>query len=271
MTHTHVAAYPLSPSVRDRVPVADPPPPGILHLVRFAAVMAVLLAVAALLQSSFFTVSEITIAGTQSVSPDDLLARSRLRVGQRLASIDAAGVVERLTHHPRVAAAQLDVSPTGRVIIRIQERVPYAALPYRDGYLLLDHTGVALAVVRRTPPVPVVIADRVALRWARVGDRIPSAAALDALRVLGVLPEEEIARGLRLRVDRGGAVMLTTADDITVLLGQTRGLQGRIATLPQVLSTIRQQRLGVQYVDLRFPGSIILKSGAPPAGGGVRH
>lgn len=270
MTHTHVAAYPLSPSVRDRPQVAAPSAPG-YHLLRFTAAMTLLLAAAGFLQSSFLTVSEITVAGTSAVSPDDILVRSGLRIGQRLATVDAGRVVERLTHHPWVAAARLAVSPTGRVIILVQERVPYAALPYGERHLLLDQTGMVLDIVRRSPRVPVVIADGVAIRWARVGDRLPSTSALDALRILGTLPDDEVARGLRVRVDRAGSVVLTTADDITVLLGAPRGLPGRIASLPQVLSAVRRQRLDVRHVDLRFSGSVILKSGAPGARGGVRH
>src|SRR3989442_179943 len=97
---------------------------------------------------------------------------------------------------------------------RLREGPPVADPPYRDAYLLLDPTGVALAVVRSTPSVPVISVDGVALPWIRIGDRVPSAPALDALRVLGAAPEEEIARGLRLRVDRAGSVTLTTADGI---------------------------------------------------------
>src|SRR3989442_1548110 len=166
MTHTHNAAYPLTPRLRDRTPVADPAPPAVVLLLRFV---------------------------------------------------------------------------------------------------------VAMAVVGSTPSVPVIRVDGVALPWVRIGDRIPSAPALDALRVLGAVPDEEIARGLRLRVDRTGSVTLTTADGITVLLGPPRGLPARIASLPQVLSALRHQRLGVLYVDLRFTGSVILKLGAASAGGGVRH
>src|SRR5207244_12905043 len=101
MTHTHVAAYPLSPPVRDRPQVAHPPAPG-LQLLRFAAVMAMLLAAAAFLQSSFLTVSDIMITGTSRVSTDDILAPSGLRVGQRRVTLDAARVVAHLTP-PRCA------------------------------------------------------------------------------------------------------------------------------------------------------------------------
>src|SRR5438552_3731178 len=196
MTHTHIAAYPLSPSVRDRPQVAHPPAPG-LKLLRFAAVMAMLLAAAAFLQSSFLTVSDITIAGARRISPDDVLARSSLRVGQRLATVDAARVVEQLMQHPWVDRAGLDLSPAGRVIIRIQVRVPYAALPSRAGHLLLDQTGVALAVVHGTPPVPVVVADGPGLRCVRRGDRVPSGPQLVALSAPAGLPSPRRMRTAR--------------------------------------------------------------------------
>src|SRR2546427_9826373 len=114
MTHTHVAAYPLSPPVRDRPQVAHPPAPG-LQLLRFAAVMAMLLAAAAFLQSSFLTVSDIMITGTSRVSTDDILAPRRLRGGPRLVTGDAPRVVGQRTQHPAGGAARRGGSPPARV------------------------------------------------------------------------------------------------------------------------------------------------------------
>jgi cell division septal protein FtsQ len=244
-------------------------------LVRFATVMAVLISAAAFLQSSFFSISDITVLGANRVDPADVLARSGLQRGQALASIDPRDVTSQLTHHPWIAGARLDVWPSGRVTIVIQERVPHAALPCamwcrtrsRDSYVLVDHTGVALAIVPPPPSVPVITVEGATLAWVRPGDRVPSDAALSALRVLAVMPQTEIARGLRLHVDRTGAIRMTTADGITVLLGRPRGVGPYTASLPQVLTAIRRQRLPVRYVDLRFTGSVILKPAVPARGG----
>lgn len=237
--------------------------------------MAALIAAATFLQSSFFSISEIAVLGANRVDPSEVLARSGLQYGQTLASIDPRDVISRLTHHPWIAGARLDVWPTGRVTIAIQERVPHAALPCvmwcrtrsRDSYVLVDHTGVALAVVPAPPSVPLITVEGATLAWVRPGDRVPSEAALAALRVLAVMPQAEIARGLRLHVDRAGAIRLATADGITVLLGRVRGLGPYTASLPQVLTAIRLQRLRVRYVDLRFTGSVILKPAAPGRAG----
>ncbi len=274
MTGTHVAAYPLTPSAGAYAPAANPagtPVRVLVRLLRFTAVMAALLAAAAFPQSAFFTIAQITVQGAGHLSEADLLTRSGLHRGQAIASIDPQRVAGRVMQHPWVAAARVVVSPTGAVTLFVRERVPHAALPYRHGYVLLDHTGVALEFLTTPPPVPVIGVDGVSLPWVHLGDRVPSGAVLGAVQALGLMPQEEIARGLRLRVDRTGAVNVTTADAITVLLGQPRGLGTRAAALPQVLAAIRRQHLRSPSIDLRFAGSVILRGRPPTEGRGVRR
>jgi cell division protein FtsQ len=274
MTGTHVATYPLTPSAGAHAPAIDPSGLSVrslVRLLRFACLMAALLAAAAFPQSSFFTITQITVQGAGHVSAADLLRRSGLHRGQTIASIDPQRVARRVAQHPWVATARVRVSPTGAVTLFVQERVPHAALPYRYGYVLLDHTGVALEFLTALPSVPVIGVDGVSLPWVRLGDRVPSGAVLGAVQALTLMPQEEIARGLRLRVDRTGAVIVTTADGVTVLLGQPRGLGTRAAALPQVLAAIRRQHLHNPSIDLRFAGSVILRGPPPTAGRGVRR
>jgi hypothetical protein len=261
MTNARIAAYPLTSSVggpptaaarRSSLPLS-------LRCVRFVAVMAALMAAVAFLQSSFFKISQITVHGADRVSADEIIARSDLYRGQALCSIHPVDVISRLTALPWIAAARVHVVPTGHVDLLINERVPHAAILFRHKYVLLDQEGVALEMASTAPSVPLISVDGVALPWVRLGDRVPSGGVRDALRSLALLPVEEIARGLRLHVDRTGAVIVTTADGVTVLLGLPRGLGGRAAMLPQVLAAIRRQRLRAASVDLRFAGSVILR------------
>ncbi len=273
MAGTHVAAYPLTPPARHPALAGDLAHPlisSLARLLRFSAVMALLLAGAAFLQSSFFTISGITVLGARHVPVTELLARSGLRRGQPLPTVDARALAARLMQHPWVAAVRVRVSPAGRVDVLVSERVPHAALPYRHGYLLLDHTGVAIEFTTTTPSLPIIAVDGAALPWVRLGDRLPADGVIGALHALAMMPQDEIARGLQVRVDRTGAVLVTTADRITVLMGQPRGLGNRAASLPQVLAAIRRRHLTGQYVDLRFAGSVILRPGPAAGPGGVR-
>ena len=233
--------------------------------------MAALIAAVAFLQSSFFGISQITVHGAGHLSQDEIVARTDLHRGLVLSSLHPADIAARLTSLPWIAAARVLVVPTGRVDLLVDERVPRAAMPFRHKYVLLDQEGVALEVASTPPAVPLISVEGVTLPWVRLGDRVPSRGVRDAVRALAVLPLEEIARGLRLHVDRMGAVIVTTADGVTVLLGSPRGLGGRAAMLRQVLAAIRRQHLRSASVDLRFAGSVILRGQPVALSKGVRR
>lgn len=274
MTHARVAAYPLTSSVGGYSPNAGPlrsSLPFSLRCVRFAAVMAVLIAAVAFLQSSFFRITQITVHGARHLSADEIVARTDLYRGQTLSSIRPADVAARLTALPWIAAVRVQILPTGRVDLLVDERVPRAAIAFRHKYVTLDQESVAIEVASTPPSVPLISVEGVVLPWVRLGDRVPSRGVRDAVRALALLPGEEIARGLRLHVDRMGAVIVTTADGVTVLLGSPRGLGGRAAMLPQVLAAIRRQRLRSASVDLRFAGSVILRGQPAVLSRGVRR
>ncbi len=274
MTHARVAAYPLTSSIGGRSPNATPlrsSLPFSLRCVRFAAVMAALMAAVAFLQSSFFRVTQITVQGARHLSADEIVARTDLYRGQALSSIRPADVAARLTALPWIAAARVQILPTGRVDLLVDERVPRAAIAFRHKYVTLDQESVAFEVASTPPSVPLISVEGVVLPWMRLGDRVPSRGVRDAVRALALLPGEEMARGLRLHVDRLGAVIVTTADGVTVLLGSPRGLGGRAAMLPQVLAAIRRQRLRSASVDLRFAGSVILRGQPAALSRGVRR
>lgn len=269
MTTSYAAARPMFRRARPvpaTAPAVDVRLPAIRFLT-FAAAMAALCAIAAFPQSAFFTVRSVTVIGAHQMSAADVLARASVREGMRLAEVHPPAVAARL-RHPRIARVQVLVSLNGRVRIHIIERVPHAAVPYRDGFLIIDHAGVVITQAPQPGRLPVVATDDAAIPWVRLGDRIPSEGVRRVLDLLRQLPAGEVARGVGLRMDRAGGVHLSTADGIRVLLGPSRGLVLRAATLPQVLETVRRQRLAPAVVDLRYTGSVIVR---PSAEGGVRR
>lgn len=239
-------------------------------LLRFATTVTLMLAVAAFPRSAFFPVREVVVEGAQAVPPAEVIARSGVRKGDRLFLVPAGQVAARVAGDPHIAIARVSIVPPGRVAIRIVERVPYAAVPYRGGFLVLDDDGVVIESRPNPAGLPVIVFDGSALSWMRFGDRLPSDEARVGLDALQRLPSEVAVAGTRLRVGDGGGLTMVTPDGIPVLLGQMSGLRERAGVLPQLLTSLRQKRMGVQYLDLRIPGSVVLKPSGAPGGGGVR-
>lgn len=254
--HPHLRTQ---PAARDEAGPSDGVAARVPSLLRFVAALTVLLAAAAFPRSAFFTIHEITVAGARHVAVGDIVALSGLRPGMPLFALPAREIAAQVARHPRIASADLQLLPPDRARIRVVERTAVAAFPYRDGVVLLDRVGVVVDWQPEPDGFPLIIADGSAVPWMRPGHRLPVAAVVRTLEAMQYLPAEVVGAGTRLRMDAVGNLSLVTTDGIMVLLGQPRGLAERAAVLPQVLVAVRQQPAGVEYLDVRFHGSLVFK------------
>lgn len=250
---------------------APVPLDSIARALRFGTAMAVLLAVAAFPRSGFFRVQEIVITGARTVPAAEIASRAAVRPGELLFAVPAQEAAARVARHPRLASATVYVTPAGRVRIAVTERTPTAALPYRGGFLVLDASGVAIEHRTTAPRLPLLVVDGAVLAWVRLGDHVPSPPVRRVLDGLLELPPQVAGPGARVRLDAATSEFsLITADGMTVLLGERRGLAERAAILPQLLAAVRQRRMVVEYLDLRFGGSVVLKPAGASGRAGVR-
>lgn len=253
-------------------PAADSPPPAsglssILLLLRFATIMAVMLGIAALPTSSLFAVRSVQVHGAVQIPASEVAALTGLRPGDPLFAVPAQEVVARVMRHPRVARATVRITTAGAVVVRVAERIPYAAFPFQGRYLILDRAGVVIESQLSSAGLPVVTATGFVPEWTRLGDRLPSGGVDRALQALAQLPGGVAVPGTRLRVESQGDIVLFTPDGIAVRLGPLRGLEERAALMREVLDAVRARGLAVEYLDLRFSGSIVMKPSAQTTAG----
>lgn len=259
---------------RDRP--ADPAPravsgrsrPGAERILRFLAVAAALCAAAAFPASALFDLRSITVEGNTVVPAAAILERIGVRPGDSAFRVNASRILSRLRSDPRLEDASVTLEFPARLTVAVRERPPVAALALGDGYLLLAANGVAIARVRTPGPYLPLRVDRLGLPWVQAGTVVPSADARLGAGVAGRLPEPLREVAAALRVDRGGEVVLQTRDGVAVRLGGADGIDARLAMVPQVLAAVRARGLRVEYVDLRVPGSVIVKPVDAPPGPG---
>lgn len=244
---------------------------SIALMLRFSGVMAVLLAAASLPGSSLFAVREITVQGARNIAPSTIVSRSGLRLGDPRFTVSPVHVARTIETLPRVARAWIHLALDGGVTIEVTERTAHAAVPFRGQYLILDPTGVVMDSRPSAGRLPVVSADRFSPAWMRMGDRLPDARIHLAIDALDELPETVVGPGTKMRADGVGELIFVSADGITVRLGPLRGLRERAAVLDEILDAIRDRRLAVDYLDLRFTGSVVMRPASANRGGERRQ
>ena len=256
----------VSPTA-EPAPVPRGPIETLSVLLRFGAVMAVVLASASLPASSLVGVRRVVVVGARTVSASDIVSRSGIRPGDRLLGASTSRTAARVRTLPRVARAEVSIGLGGAVTIRVEERRPYAAVPFRGHYLLLDASGVVIDTAPAAGRLPVVAAERLKPAWMQMGERLPEPRVSLAVQALRDLPREVLTPGVKIRAGTNGELALVTPDGITVRLGPRRGLRERAAPLPQLLTAVRHRGLAVEYLDLRFSGNVVMKPATRPGAG----
>ncbi len=269
MATTYVPRHPV-PGPAPADPAAHPVSPlgSAITLLRFAAVMAAALAVVSLPGSSLFVISDVEVIGAHATPPAAIIARAGVRPGDRIAGISLSRVAQQVSSLPAIAQANVRIGPDGQVTIYVRERDPYAAVPFRGSYLILDRLGVVLESRGDPGKLPIVMEEGFAPAWVRLGDRLPSTRINQALRAVGELPPGITGPGTQIIADPRGEVILRTPDRIAVRLGPLRGIRERSAMLPALLDGVRARGLTVEYLDLRYAGTVVMKpaGGSPSAG-----
>ncbi len=227
------------------------------RLMRFLAAICALCGVAAFPASAVFDIRSVAVRGNAAVPAAEILRRAGVGPGDSVFRVNAHEIRARLRADPRLEDASVSLAFPRRLVISVRERTPVAALPVGDGYVLLAANGVAIAAAPSAGPYPV-------LRVGRLGAPVePGAAVQDpgvrlGAGVAGSLPQALRADVAEIQVDAGEAV-LETRDGIAVRVGGADGIASRLAMAPDVLAAVRSRGMRVEYVDLRFPGSVIVK------------
>jgi len=229
------------------------------RVLRFLAAVSALCGVAAFPASAFFDLQSVDVRGNATVPTSEVLRRVGIGSGDSVFHVNAFQISGRLRSDPRIQDAWISLAFPRTLTISVRERTPVAALLFGEGYVLLGADGVAITRMPGPGPYLPLRVDRLNLPWVQAGTVVPSADVRLAAGVAGSLPAPLRSKVAALRVDPEGEVVLQTHDGIIVRVGGSDGIADRLAQVSNVLTAVRARGLRVEYVDLRFPGSVIVK------------
>jgi cell division protein FtsQ len=262
-----------APAPAERAGPKAPVAYSALRMVRFLAAVSTLCAVAAFPGSALFDLESVSVRGNAAVSAAEVRRLIGIAPGDSAFRVNASQIRERLRSDPRVEDTSVSLEFPHRLTLSVRERAPVAALRVRHGYVLLAADGVAIS--RATGPGPYLPLQVTRLRapWVPLGTVVPWADVRLGATVAGALPDPLRQEVAGLQVDGSGEVVLLTIEGVVVRVGGADGILARLAAVPDVLAAVRARGMRVEYVDLRFPGSVVVKpvAASVPGRAGVRR
>jgi cell division protein FtsQ len=222
------------------------------------AVVAVALAagVAWLIRTPLFGLTAVRVTGTRAVAPAEVLAASRVRIGEPYLGLDLAAVRDRVAALPRVATVRVTRDYPSSLRIAVTERPPVASVSSGSVFWLVAADGTVLdAAASRPPELPYVA--RVPLpEELRAGTRLPPGNELtNALTALGGMAPQLRRQVAGVNARSLDSLEFTLKDGSTVLYGLAVDQPAKDAAVLLVRRTLKKEGREARRIDVRNPSA----------------
>jgi cell division protein FtsQ len=214
----------------------------------------------ALARSPLFVVKQIELEASGRPGPDEIRSMSGIRPGMNMLTLDTEEVSRRLETHPRIQHATVVKRLPDQVLIKVFKRRPAALVGVQGCLFYMDAEG---KILDRVEPggaldFPMITGLEKDLASARrCGDGRDLQQALSLLRVLQATPA--LGSVSEVQIDRSeGLSFVLEGFPVPVRMGWSGFLEKRIR-FEKVLPSLVSELNGIERVDLRFSGQIVLK------------
>ena len=214
-----------------------------------------------LLELSRLQISDIQVRGNHHVAREEILSLGGLQAPVNGFQLDLEDLADRIAPHPWIRSASIRRHLPMGLIITIEERRPVGVLLSGKPYLV-SADGVILAEVKESPTVALPRVRPARRVKCLVGKPLDDPHLLGGLDLLQVVRESPVLRELQVEqvtVEVDGHYTLQLAEAHPILRFGPADPLRQLTRLDIVLRHRGQALESFAYVDLRFPGRVILK------------
>ena len=209
----------------------------------------------------------ISVRGSDRLPLSEVAQATGLSPGAALDSVDPRDIERQLTAHPWITEATALRLPTGRLLLRVIERVPHAVVSIAKGGdpFAVDESGTpfALAEKRDLSTLPRLIAT------GTFEKDQPDARLARAISLANRMPAFDLPMPLELFIaaenDPEGFTMRLPNLNPRVVVGRS-DFDTRLAKLARLLEANPAEVASAEQLDLRFADQAVLRGTSPSQG-----
>jgi cell division protein FtsQ len=195
----------------------------------------------------------VIFTGNHHLKSEELSALIRIRKNSELFGVSGRDIYTRLRQSPWIRDAVVRKELSGRVLIKVNERVPVALLILADKPFLIDNEGYVLEQMKEGAILllPVIKGIDPARDGQTYAEAVKFVGVLHDRRVLSYQGDVEITgqrpEDITLKIDK-----------IIIKVGMG-DFEKKLERLEFVRDEIQKRNMTVEYIDLRFANKIIVK------------
>ena len=211
--------------------------------------------------SSFCNIENVIIKGNDCLSEDRIFCKSGIQLGENIFKLDLIKSKGSLMQEPWIKEVEIKRVIPSKIIISIKERKPAVIVHTGEEYFFFTKEGIVLSKIDRSEEgfdLPLILG--LELDETKIGEIISKPGfrtALESINSAEVILPKKFCRVEILSPDD---FMICNEDDtLKVRVNGPEGVINKENLLREALEKIEREKLLVEYIDIRFKDSLVIK------------
>jgi len=211
--------------------------------------------------SNFCNIEEVVIKGNDYLSEDEIFSKSQIKLGENIFKLDLKKSIDSLEQEPRIKEVEIKRVIPNKIIISLKERKAAAIVHIGEEYFTSSKEGIILSKIDRSEEgfgLPLVLGLEIdKIKIGEIIDRPEFRAALESINSAEVILPKKFCQVKILSPDD---FMICNKDDtLKVRVNRPEVIINKENLLREALEKIEREKLLVEYIDIRFKDSLIIK------------
>jgi cell division protein FtsQ len=211
--------------------------------------------------SSFCNIENVIIKGNDYLSEDRIFYKSGIQLGENIFRLDLIKSKDSLMQEPWIKEAEIKRVIPNKIIISIKERKPAAIVYIGEEYFSSTKEGIILSKIDRLEEgfaLPLILGLELdEIKMGKSIDKPEFRMALESINSAEVILPKKFCRVEILSPDD---FMIYNKDDtLKIRVSRPEVIINKENLLREALEKIEREKLSVEYIDIRFKDSLVIK------------
>jgi len=211
--------------------------------------------------SNFCNIKEVIIKGNDCLSEDEIFFNSGIKLGENIFKLDLKKSINSLKQKPRIKEVEIKRVIPNKIIISLTEREAAAIVHIGEEYFFSTKEGMVLSKIDRPEEgfaLPLLSGLEInEIKIGEIIDKPEFRTALESINSAEVILPKKFCRVEILSPDD---FMICNKDDtLKVRVNRSEVIINKENLLREALEKIEREKLLVEYIDIRFKDSLVIK------------
>jgi cell division protein FtsQ len=211
--------------------------------------------------SNFCNIKDVIIKGNDCLSEDGIFCKFEVQLGENIFKLDLKKSKDSLMQEPWIKEVEIKRIIPDKIIISIKERKPAVIVHIGEEYFSSTKEGIVLSKIDRLEEgfgLPLVLG--LELDKIKIGEIIGKPefrTALESINSAEVILPKKFCRVEILSSD--DFMICNKGDSLKVRVNGPEEIINKENLLREALGKIEREKMLVEYIDIRFKNSLIIK------------